>query len=143
MSVISKFESRTGNLSCKPGEVFNFVTDIRNFKQFVPGGRVDNLQMEKESCSFHISPLGTVNLNISKKEPDSNVTFSGSALKSNDFSLLLDITENAAGKAEVKVTLNADLNPILKMMAAKPVMQFLEKLIDEMERFKGWQDFDA
>ncbi len=143
MSEISKFESRTGKLSCKPGEVFNFVTDIRNFKQFVPGGRVDNLKIEKDSCSFHISPLGTVNLNITKKEPNSNVTFSGSALKSNDFSLLLDIAENSSGKAEVKVTLNADLNPILKMMAAKPVMQFLEKLIDEMEKFKGWQDFDA
>lgn len=141
MAEISKFESRTGKLSCNPPELFNFVTDIRNFRQFVPGGKVDNLLIERDSCSFHISPLGTVNLIIAKKEPNSNVTFSGSALKSNDFSLLLDIAESSAGNAEVKVTLNAEMNPILKMMAARPVTQFLEALIDEMERFKGWQDF--
>jgi hypothetical protein len=43
-------------------------------------------------------------------------------------------------KAEVKVSLYADLNPILKMMAAKPITLFLETLIKEMEGFRGWKD---
>jgi carbon monoxide dehydrogenase subunit G len=143
MTQISKFESRTGRLNCKPAEVFEFVTDIRNFRQFVRNDSVDNLHIEKDSCSFHISPLGNVNLNILKKEPNTHVSFSGSALKSNDFSLLLDIRESHTGNAEVRVILNAEMNPFLKMMASKPVTQFLETLIDEMERFNGWKEFKA
>ena len=39
--------------------------------------------------------------------------------------------------AEVKVLLNAELNPMMKMIAAKPIEQFLEMLIAEMEKFKA------
>ena len=38
----------------------------------------------------------------------------------------------------VKVSLEADLNPIMKMMA-DPVNKFLEKLIGEMESFRDWK----
>jgi carbon monoxide dehydrogenase subunit G len=140
MSDLSTFESRTGKLNCTPSEIFDFVTDIRNFKQFVPdGASVNELNIDRESCSFNISPLGNVNLNLSEKEPHKKVVYNGSALQSNDFSLILDIKETIAGKAEVHIKLAAKLNPLLKMMAAKPVGNFLEKLIDEMEKFRGWK----
>ena len=42
--------------------------------------------------------------------------------------------------ADVKVTLSADLNPMMKMMASKPIGQFLEMLINEMESFRGWKE---
>ena len=42
--------------------------------------------------------------------------------------------------AEVKVVLTADLNPMMKMIAAKPIGQFLEMLINEMEKFSGWKE---
>jgi hypothetical protein len=45
----------------------------------------------------------------------------------------------STGRAEVNLNLAAHLNPLLKMMAAKPIGNFLEKLIDEMEKFKGWK----
>jgi len=38
MTDLSYFESRTGKLSCNAEEVFAFVTDIRNFERFIPGG---------------------------------------------------------------------------------------------------------
>lgn len=140
MSDLSTFESRTGKLNCTPSELFDFMTDIRNFKQFVPhGAHVDDLNIGKDSCSFNISPLGNVNIYLSEKEPHKKVVYNGSALQSNDFSLIVDIKETIAGKAEVDIKLAAKLNPLLKMMATKPVSNFLEKLIDEMEEFRGWK----
>ena len=140
MSDISHYESRSGSLSCTPKEVFDFVTDIRNFEQFIPEGTINNWQSEKDSCSFSVSMIGTVSLRIEKKEPYDKVIFSGDALKKNDFSLILNILENADNNAEVKVLLEAELNPMLKMMANKPILQFLEMLISEMENFKGWKN---
>lgn len=139
MPDLSEFKSRTGKLNCTPAEMFDFVTDIRNFKQFVPEGTIDDLQIEMDSCSFHISPLGKVSFNLSEKKPHSRVVFKGTVLQSNDFSLVLDIKENSTGRAEATLHLAAHLNPLLKMMAAKPIAGFLEKLIDEMEKFKGWR----
>ena len=140
MSDLSNYESRSGSLSCTPKEVFDFVTDIRNFEQFIPEGTINNWQSEKDTCTFNVSMIGSVTLRIEKTEPYDRVIFSGDALKKNDFSLILNILENANNNAEVKVLLEAELNPMLKMMANKPILQFLEMLIREMEKFNGWKN---
>jgi len=139
MSNISYFESRSGKLSCTSEKAFIFVTDIRNFERFVSEGTINNWQAEKESCSFSVSMLGTVTLRIAQKEKFSKVVYNGDALKKNDFELVLHITGNNNTPADVKVTLNADLNPMMKMIAAKPIGQFLEMLINEMENFRDWE----
>jgi hypothetical protein len=94
MSSLSYFESRTGKLTCSAEEVFDFVTDIRNFEQFIPKGNISNWKAEKESCSFSVSMLGTVSLRLAEKEKCNKVVFMGDALKKNDFSLTLDISDN-------------------------------------------------
>ncbi|HBC78371.1 MAG TPA: hypothetical protein DEO60_03490 [Bacteroidales bacterium] len=139
MPDLSEFKSRTGNLSCTPAEMFDFVTDIRNFRQFVPEGTIDELQIDMDSCSFNISPVGNVNFRLSEKKPHNRIVFKGTVLQSNDFSLVIDIRESSAGRAETTLHLAAHMNPLLKMMAAKPIAGFLEKLIDEMEKFRGWR----
>jgi carbon monoxide dehydrogenase subunit G len=140
MDRISYYESRSGSLSCTSREVFDFVTDIRNFEQFIPGDSISNWQSGKDTCSFSVSMVGTVSVRIDKKEPFNKVIFSGDALKKNDFSLVLDISDSGINTADVKVLLEAELNPMLKMVANKPIIQFLEMLIREMENFRGWKN---
>jgi len=140
MTDLSRFESRTGNLSSTAEECFAFVSDIRNFERFIPQESISNWQSDRESCSFSVSMLGTVSIRIAQKEEYCKVIFKGDALKKNDFELVLHILDNINKLADVMVVLNADLNPMLKMMAAKPIAQFLEMLIKEMENFTGWKE---
>lgn len=140
MANLSYFESRSGRLTCNVEEVFAFVTDIRNFEQFIPNGTINNWYAEKESCSFSVSMLGTVTVRLAEKEKCNKVVFFGDALKKNDFSLTLNISDNVKDMSDVRVMLSADLNPMMKLMAAKPIDQFLEILINEMESFRGWKE---
>lgn len=140
MSKLSYFESRSGKLSCSDKDVYAFVTDIRNFEAFIPQGSINSWQADKEWCRFRVSMVGTVSVRLAEKEMYSRVVFEGDALKKNDFSLTLSISRHSEDHTDVKVSLSADLNPILKNMAAKPINQFLEILITEMEGFKGWKD---
>jgi len=140
MSDISYFESKPGRVTCNAEDVFNFVTDIRNFEQFIQKDTINDWQAEKESCSFNVAMVGTVRFRMSEKVKCNKVVFDGDALKKDDFSLVLHISETGNDSAEVKVSLNADLNPMMKMIAAKPIGQFLEILIKEMENFSGWKD---
>jgi carbon monoxide dehydrogenase subunit G len=136
----STFESRSGKLTCNAEEVFAFVTDIRNFERFIPKGTINNWIAEKEWCSFSVSMLGTVTVRLAEKKEYNKVVFTGDAMKKNDFSLVLNISDNNKNPTEVKVTLTADLNPMMKMMATKPIALFLEILIKEMENFRDWRD---
>ena len=140
MDDMSYFESRSGKLSCTAEEIFNFVTDIRNFEQFIPPETIKNWQAEKESACLNVPMIGTVSFRLAEKEKYTKVVYSGDALNKNDFSLVLHISDNNNNSAEVKISLNADLNPVMKMMAAKPIRQFMEKLVNEMEVFRGWKN---
>jgi hypothetical protein len=140
MSELSYFESRPGNLSCNAEEVFVFVTDIRNFSQFIPEGRISNWKAEKESCSFNVPMIGTVTVLLSEKIKSAKVVFKGDALKKNDFILTLNISEKTLNKAFVVIDLSAELNPMMKMLLAKPIDQFLDILIKEMEAFRDWRN---
>jgi len=137
---MTNYESRPGRLTGTAEEVYNFVTDIRNFERFLPKGVINNWNAEKELCSFGVSMLGTVTVRLAEKEKYTKVVYNGDALKKNDFSLVLFISDNINNEAQVKVTMSADLNPMMKMMAAKPITQFLEMLIKEMENFRSWKD---
>ncbi len=140
MAEVSFYESRVGRLSGSTDEIFDFVTDIRNFERFVPKETVSDWKAEKDSCSFKVSMLGTISFHISEKTRSSMVSFDGDALKKNDFSLILHLASEGNGFSEVQISLSADLNPMLKMMAAKPIAGFLEMLVNEMEKFDGWKD---
>jgi carbon monoxide dehydrogenase subunit G len=140
MSNLSIFESRSGKLSCNAEEVFAFVTDIRNFEQFIPEKTIDNWYAEKESCSFNVSMLGKVMVRLVEKEKCNKVVFNGDAFKKNDFSLTINITDNFKNPADVKIILSADLNEMMKLMASRPINQFMEILINEMESFRGWKE---
>lgn len=136
----SYFESRKGVVEGTAEEVYNFVSDIRNFEQFIQKETVTNWHSEGESASFKIPMLGSVSFRITEKERYNKVSFAGDALKDNDFSLTLNITGNGMGKSEIMIFMHADLNPLLQTMAAKPIAQFLEKLVAGMEAFKGWKN---
>jgi hypothetical protein len=139
MSNLSYFESRHGKVSCSGDKVFSFVTDLRNFEQFVPKGTVHNWKASKEECSFSVPLIGNVAVRIDETEKNDIVVYTGDALKKNDFVLTLHIDGEDKEHAGVMVTLTADLNPMMKMMAVKPIGQFMQMLITEMENFRGWE----
>lgn len=139
MSDNLKFESRTGKLTCTAPELFGFITNIRNFEQFIPAGNIKNWQASEKECSFQIPPFGTANVRIKESIPDSLVKYNGDVLRDNEFELAVHISENDRKLAEVRLFLTAGLNPFLKMMATEPINRFMELLIAEMERFDKWQ----
>jgi len=93
-----------------------------------------------DTCRIRIPPLGEANLRISEKDPNSLVRYSGNALQDNEFVIDTEISENGNGKAEVDITIRAELNPVLKMMASGLIERFLDSLVDEMKKFRDWKD---
>jgi carbon monoxide dehydrogenase subunit G len=137
---ISTYESRQGKIDCGAEDIYNFVTDIRNFERFIPPDTFTDMKIERDSCSFRVGMLGEVTIRLKEKFFPEKVIFSGYARQVNDFSLIMNIISPEAGKSEVKVDLSADMNPFLKMIADEPLRLFLSKLIEEMESFKGWKE---
>jgi len=140
MSDSSYYESRPGKLSCKPEEAFAFITDLRNFDRFIQEGTISNWKADKESCSFSVSMAGVVNVRLLEKEEGKKVVYQGDALSSNDFTIRVDLSGDSSDHSEIRLSLSANLNPVLKMMADKPIRQFLDILVNEIENFRDWHE---
>jgi len=136
----SHFKSRTGKVAADRHDIYSFVTDLRNIERFVPGEMAENLKTEADSGSFSVPMVGTVSVRITEREPVSRVVYGGDALKKSDYELSLLMNEEPDNSTSVTVTLDADLNPMLKMVASQPIAKFLESLISEIENFRGWKD---
>jgi len=140
MSEPSNYSSRPGKISCKAEKAYFFITDLRNFGRFARKETITDWQAEKDTCSFSIAALGRVHLRIKDKEPGNRVVFEGDALSRNDFSIEIRLSDVSEDAAEVNLTLSAELNPVMKMMADKPIRQFMEYLLMEIENFRDWED---
>jgi len=138
MSSITRFESRTAKVNHSPEVVFNFATDLRNFRQFVPAGSFSDLDLKQDSCSFRVNALGTVTVQLREKVMFSKIVFAGNALLQNDFLMTIFLQETPDRHSEIKLSFEAEMNPLLKMVASEPVRQFLDTLVKEMEKFDGW-----
>lgn len=140
MSEISRYESRRGLINESSENIFRFIADIRNFEQLIRGGSLTDIRYEADSISFRAGMLGTVSVRITGRTEFSEVSYAGNAMQVNDFVLAVLLTEKASENTEVRVVLSAALNPLLKMMAAEPIREFLERVISEMENFRDWQN---
>ena len=138
MSSITRFESRTAKVNYSPEVVFNFATDLRNFRQFIPAGSFNDIDLKQDSCSFRVNPLGTVTIQLREKVMFSKIVFAGNALLQNDFSITIFLQEIPDKHSEIKLSFEAEMNPLLKMAASEPVRHFLDNLVKEMEKFDGW-----
>ena len=67
MTDMLSFKSRTGILSCTPEDFSEFISDLRNLKQFMTEEYVNDLNIGKENVSFNVSHLGNVRMWLSRR----------------------------------------------------------------------------
>ena len=136
----STYIGRPGQLSCSAEKAFTFISDLRNLGRFAKEGTVSDWQAEKDTCSFAVSMMGRVHIRIREKEDNTRIVYEGDALNKKDFTTEISLAGMPDETAQARLTLKADLNPMMKMIADKPIRQFIEILMQEMEKFRDWND---
>lgn len=140
MSTETEFTSPSGTIAQNCDKVYNFVSDIRNFSRFIPADSVTNWVADADSCSFEISPLGEATVKITERTPSTVVKFEGVALQSTNFRFWVQMKESEPTVTRFRIVLKAELNPFYKLLAAKPINNFLESLVGQIEKFDGWDE---
>lgn len=142
MENFATYESRVGKISSGAKEIFSFVTDMRNFSRFLPEHTIENWEASVDECSFEVSPVGKSRIKIVRKDPHDTVKYAGYGLNNTEFYLWVQLKELKEEDTRVKLTIKADLNPGLKMIASKPIKEFLDKLVSGMEEFEDWANLN-
>jgi carbon monoxide dehydrogenase subunit G len=113
-------------------EMFEFLTDLKNFEQLMPTS-IQKFEVDGDSFIFGLKGMPEIRLVLKEKTPYSNVTL-GAASSKLDFELVADIEEIDSNTSEVKLDFNGKFNAMMAMMVKKPLTSFIETLTDNIER---------
>ena len=112
-------------------DIFKFLSDISNLEQLMPE-QVANWESTGDECSFTIKGMGSIGMRIVEKIPISEVKIVSTkgALK---FDLNCFIEKVNDDNCNTQLILEADLNPMMKMMVEKPLGNFFNLLVTKLK----------
>jgi carbon monoxide dehydrogenase subunit G len=134
---MTEFKSKQISIS-KPAEfIFSYLDDFNNFETLLPE-QVTNWQATKDTCSFTIQGMASLNIKKGSKSEYSHLSYASDGNKPFEFSLHFHFAENSESNTTTHIVFQAKLNPMLKMMASRPLQNLVEimveKLKEEMEK---------
>jgi carbon monoxide dehydrogenase subunit G len=120
-------ESPTVTVEKSPEEVFNFLSEIKNFEKLMPEN-ISKFEVLSDD-KFLFALKGMPEIILKKKELISpNKIVLGAAGGKIDFSLTGVITELNEGKSEVQLHFDGEFNAMMAMMIKGPISKFIETL---------------
>ena len=109
-------------------ELFDFLADFNNIGKLMPS-QVEDWKSDGNTCSFTIKGMATLGMAYESKTPNSEIVIKKEGKAPFDFKLICRIQELSPASTQLQLMFDADLNPMLKMMAEKPLTNFLNLLV--------------
>jgi len=120
-------ESPKISVSKTPQEVFDFLSDVKNFESLMPEN-ISKFEVLSDD-KFLFALKGMPEIVLKKKEIVApNKIVLGAAGGKLDFSLNINIVEIGENTSDVQLDFTGDFNPMMAMMIKGPIGKFIETL---------------
>lgn len=108
-------------------EVFDFLTDIKNFETLMPSN-IDKFEvLDEKTFKFALKGMPEIVLRLKEQNPNEKVVL-GAASDKLPFTLTADITSVGDNESEVGLSFEGEFNAMMAMMIKSPITNFMETL---------------
>ena len=125
-------ESEKVTVAKSSKEVFEFLSDLKNFEQLMPEN-MQKFEVDGDSFLFALKGMPEIRLVLKEKTEYSNITL-GAASSKLPFTLSGDLTEIYENECNAQIFFNGDFNPMMAMMVKKPLGKFIEVLAENISK---------
>ncbi len=133
---MTKYEGPIKEIDSTPEEVYKFISNFDNFENIIPKEHIKEWESDGDSCRFKVDKIGNVGLKIVDKEEYKTVKYSSDGKVPFNFFLWIQLKEKADDKSWVKITIKADINPMMRMMVGSHIDKFLNVMTDAISKHK-------
>lgn len=130
------FESETHSTVSTLKDLFEFLSDFKNFNSILPHDKVQNFEYSENECSFNIKGITPMTIKMVEKNPYEFILFTSNGLAKFDFKLKVFFIGEASVPGQCKVELNGDLNPFIVKMVEKPLIQLVNTMSLKLSELK-------
>lgn len=106
-------------------EVYTFLSDLNNYQQLMPEN-IYNWTSTKDDASFTIQNMAKLAIKISERVENKEVVAIPSEKAPFDIELKWTVADNGDGTTTATHIITADLNMMMKMLAAGPLKSLVE-----------------
>ncbi len=124
-------ESPKVSIGKTPEEVFNFLSDVKNFESLMPENISKFEVLEQDTFLFALKGMPEITLKKKDVIPPNKIVL-GAAGGKIDFSLTAQIDKKDDNSSQVQLKFNGDFNPMMAMMIKGPINKFIESLASNL-----------
>ena len=126
-------ESPTVTVQKSAQDLFNALTDVKNFETLMPENTAKFEVTGDDSFIFGLKGMPEIKLRMKDKVAPNKVVL-GAASDKLPFTLTADINEVSDASATVKLSFEGSFNPMMAMMIKGPISKFIETLAANMNK---------
>ncbi len=138
MSPMTTYTSRRGEVPCGDGDLYAFLTDMRNFSSVIPGGTVTEWEATEDRCSFKADGVGRITASLSEALPHSMITYEAESFLTGKVKVRVNIEYISNMRSAVRIDTGLNMNPLMKMIIGDAAGRYLEQLMDMVESYGGY-----
>lgn len=124
-------ESPKKTVSKNQQEVFEFLSDVKNFKQLMPENISKFEVINEDTFIFALKGMPEITLKKKEEVPYKKIVL-GAAEGKLDFTLTADIIELSTNSSEVALHFNGEFNAMMAMMIKNPITNFIGTLSENL-----------
>ena len=124
-------ESPTSRIQKSPKEVYEFLTDLRNFEHLMPDSIQTFEVLDEDTFRFALKGMPEIVLKRKSQTPHEKVVL-GAASDKLPFSLTADLREVTPEETEVNLSFEGEFNAMMAMMIKGPITNFLGTLSEKL-----------
>ncbi len=110
-------------------ELFEYIGDMNNMPPILPE-QVVNITADNDNLAFTIQGMGNVALSVSERKPNCLVQLS--PVGKTPFRFVLNVHIKSDGdNSECCFEIDADLNPLMQMMASRPLQNLVNMMAEK------------
>jgi hypothetical protein len=144
-----KYLSEIRQINFPVEKVYNRLSDLRNIEKLInpdklrqvkdkiPGApeiNIENFNATENECTFDIKSFGNIGIMIVEKEPNKTIKLTGSKTVPFDFYCWLQLLPVNPESCKLRITLHAELNPMIKMMVSKTLEEGVNYIAEALTR---------
>lgn len=144
-----KYISEVKLISAPQEAVYNRLSDFKNLEQLfdparmeqikkqfpdAPDIKLDNFQATTDQCSFSVSPVGKVEVNIAEREPSKMIRLASGTSAPFQFTCWIQLLPVDETSCKVRITLHAELNTMIKMLVNKHLKKGVDQIAEALTK---------
>ena len=127
---MTEFVSEVKAIPYNEDRIFNLLSDLSNLEKVrdrIPQDKIQEFEFDKDSCSIAIAPVAKITFQIVEREPNKMIKFATTNSPVPLF-LWIQLKQVEENDTRMKLTVRAELNPLIKPMVSKPLQDAIDKI---------------